>query len=184
MADLLHRHAGVSVRYLRTPDAAAHRQGCTDGFGAGPQAGHAGVYALVSDHLFCARHLRWHLWFAGRLLDRSVWPTAGADLQHSALCGGGVLRGLFHHAVSTALFPVPRVHRRVRGVCGGGGLVVGTVPRPRAARKSFGLHPSLLLGRWPHGGDCLRLPFANRQHRRRAAGDARLVCRRAREYFR
>jgi hypothetical protein len=70
------------------------------------------------------------LFFVPALAGGVFGPPPRAHVQHPAVCVRGPRGGLRHVAPAAPLLPLPRVHRRVRGVRSGGGVARRTVSRP------------------------------------------------------
>ena len=95
----------------------------------------------------CGRHLR----LAGRLPHRPVRPPARAGLEHPALRVLGARRRLLDLGPVVPVLALLHVHRRLRGVRRRGGVALGALHRPQAARARGRLHAGVRLGRRADG---------------------------------
>ena len=83
----------------------------------------------------------------GYLTDR-LGRRRRAYVEHSSLCVLGFLCRSFDVDLDAALSAVHDVHRRVRGICCGRGVVGGAVPQSPNEGTSTRLYTGLLLDRW------------------------------------
>ncbi len=125
----------LRVRFLRAPDGAAVRR-----TGARQPAGRAGDQPgrqrLGRHPLLCSGARGRRLRSARRLPDRPARPPPRARVEHSALRGLRVCRGLLDLGPVAALLALLHVRRRLRRVRRRCGVAVGALSESKTARNA------------------------------------------------